>query len=138
MAGFPSQTYILENVTMHDLNKNLLATVATQNGDYSDVIQELKTAKANLAEAQDLIARANRFQNVMVEMFFDPIKSMVKSEMVSYADDFDISAYDDEIRNLASEQIADERPEFDIDEYSDDIEDVVRQVLSGATVTIDV
>ena len=123
---------------MHDLNKNLLATVATQNGDYSDVLKELETAKANLAEAQDLIARANRFQNVMVEMFFDPIKSMVKSEMLSYADDFDISAYEDEIRNLASDQIADERSDFDIDEYADDISDVVRQVLSGATVTIDV
>ena len=123
---------------MNDLNRNLLATVATQNGDYSDVLKELETAKANLAEAQDLIARANRFQNVMVEMFFDPIKSMVKSEMVNYADDFDISAYEDDIKNLASEQLADERPEFDIDEYSDDISDVVRQVLSGATVSIDV
>ena len=135
---FPSDNYILENVKMNDLNRNLLATVATQNGDYSDVLKELETAKANLAEAQDLIARANRFQNVMVEMFFDPIKSMVKSEMVNYADDFDISAYEDDIKNLASEQLADERPEFDIDEYSDDISDVVRQVLSGATVSIDV
>ena len=71
-------------------------------------------------------------------MFFDPIKSLVKSEMLSYADDFDISAYEDEIRNIASDQIADERSDFDIDEYSDDISDVVRQVLSGATVTIDV
>ena len=123
---------------MNDLNRNLLATVATQNGDFSDVLKELETAKANLAEAQDIIARANRFQNVMVEMFFDPIKSMVKSEMVNYADDFDISAYEDDIKNLASEQLADERPEFDIDEYSDDISDVVRQVLSGATVSIDV
>ena len=135
---FPSDNYILENVTMHDLNRNLLATVATQNVADADVLKELEKAKANLAEAQDLIARANRFQNVMVEMFFDPIKSMVKSEMVNYADDFDISAYEDDIKNLASEQLADERPEFDIDEYSDDISDVVRQVLSGATVSIDV
>jgi len=137
-GGLPVANLHLENVKMNDLNRNLLATVATQNGDYSDVLKELETAKANLAEAQDLIARANRFQNVMVEMFFDPIKSMVKSEMVNYADDFDISAYEDDIKNLASEQIADERPEFDIDEYSDDISDVVRQVLSGATVSIDV
>ena len=140
-GGLPVANLHLENVKMNDLNRNLLATVATQNGDFSDVLKELETAKANLAEAQDIIARANRFQNVMLDLFSQPLKEMVKEEIAMVrinAPEFDIDEYSDEIRNLASEQIDLERPEFDIDEYTNDIEDVVRQVLSGATVTLDV
>jgi len=140
-GGLPVANLHLENVKMNDLNRNLLATVATQNGDFSDVLKELETAKANLAEAQDIIARANRFQNVMLDLFSQPLKEMVKEEIAMVginAPEFDIDEYSDEIRNLASEQIDLERPEFDIDEYTTDIEDVVRQVLSGATVTLDV
>jgi len=140
-GGLPVANLHLENVKMNDLNRNLLATVATQNGDFSDVLKELETAKANLAEAQDIIARANRFQNVMLDLFSQPLKEMVKEEIAMVginAPEFDIDDYSDEIRNLASEQIDLERPEFDIDEYTTDIEDVVRQVLSGATVTLDI
>ena len=140
-GGLPVANLHLENVTMESFHKNLLSTVTTQNGDYSDVLKELETAKANLAEAQDIIARANRFQNVMLDLFSQPLKEMVKEEIAMVginAPEFDIDDYSDEIRNLASEQIDLERPEFDIDEYTNDIEDVVRQVLSGATVTLDV
>ena len=65
-GGLPVANLHLENVKMNDLNRNLLATVATQNGDFSDVLKELETAKANLAEAQDIIARANRFGSYQV------------------------------------------------------------------------
>jgi len=126
---------------MHDLNKNLLATVATQNGDFSDVLKELETAKANLAEAQDIIARANRFQNVMLDLFSQPLKEMVKEEIAMVginAPEFDLDDYSDDIREIVSDQIDVDRPEFDIDEYTTDIEDVVRQVLSNTTVTLDV
>ena len=126
---------------MNDLNKNLLATVATQNGDFSDVLKELETAKANLAEAQDIIARANRFQNVMLDLFSQPLKEMVKEEIVMVginAPEFDLDDYSDDIREIVSDQIDVDRPEFDIDEYTTDIEDVVRQVLSNTTVTLDV
>jgi len=126
---------------MNDLNRNLLATVATQNGDFSDVLKELETAKANLAEAQDIIARANRFQNVMLDLFSQPLKEMVKEEIAMVginAPEFDLDDYSDDIREIVSDQIDVDRPEFDIDEYTTDIEDVVRQVLSNTTVTLDV
>ena len=126
---------------MNDLNRNLLATVATQNGDFSDVLKELETAKANLAEAQDIIARANRFQNVMLDLFSQPLKEMVKEEIAMVginSPEFDLDDYSDDIREIVSDQIDVDRPEFDIDEYTTDIEDVVRQVLSNTTVTLDV
>jgi len=134
---------------MHDLNKNLLATVATQNGDYSDVIQELKTAKANLAEAQDLIARANRFQNLMVEILAEPISQMVQAEtavvLEANFDDlleehFDIHDYKDEINSMALE-------DFDINDYTNDLDmspdeaetkDLIRDILRGATFKMEV
>ena len=146
---FPSDKLHLENVTMHDLNKNLLATVATQNGDYSDVIQELKTAKANLAEAQDLIARANRFQNLMVEILAEPITQMVQAETAVVLEanfndlleeHFDIHDYNDEINSMALE-------DFDINDYTNDLDtspdeaetkDLIRDILRGATFKMEV
>ena len=145
----PSDNLHLENVTMHDLNKNLLATVATQNGDYSDVIQELKTAKANLAEAQDLIARANRFQNLMVEILAEPISQMVQAETAVVLEanfndlleeHFDIHDYNDEINSMALE-------DFDINDYANDLDtssdeaetkELILDVLRNATFKMEV
>ena len=139
----------LENVKMNDLNKNLLATVATQNGDFSDVLKELETAKANLAEAQDIIARANRFQNVMLETLELPIKDIVRDEIERTLDasfehlleeHFDIHNYNDEIASMALE-------DFDINDYTNDLDtspdedetkDLIRDILRGATFKMDV
>jgi len=136
---------------MHDLNKNLLATVATQNGDFSDVLKELETAKANLAEAQDIIARANRFQNVMLETLELPIKDIVRDEIertleVSFEhlleEHFDIHNYNDEIASMALEDfdINDHTSNLDMDTSPDEDEtkDLIRDILRGATFKMDV
>jgi len=140
----------LENVKMNDLNKNLLATVATQNGDFSDVLKELETAKANLAEAQDIIARANRFQNVMLETLELPIKDIVRDEInrtleVSFEhlleEHFDIHNYNDEIASMALEDfdINDHTSNLDMEPHSDDeTKDLIRDILRGATFKMDV
>jgi len=143
----------LENETMHDLNKNLLATVATQNGDYSDVLKELETAKAELAEMQDKLAYANRFQNLFIGAMEGPIKNIVRDEVTQSIDHtmeanfkdlleehFDIHDYNDEINSMALE-------DFDINDYTNDLDtspdeaetkDLIRDILRGATFKMEV
>ena len=59
----------------------------------------------------------------------DPIKAIIKAEMVAYADDFDISAYEDDIRDSF---------DFNLSDHSSEIEDIVRDMLRATTVTLDV
>ena len=134
--------------------ENPIAAMPITGGNFVDaLIVERDKLKADLTAAlalaqldQDALARANRFQELAAELFADPIKAIVRAEMVAYADDFDISAYEDEIKEIAADG-------FDIGDYEDDIrdsvdftlsdhtteiEDIVRDVLRAATVTLDV
>ena len=57
---------------MNDLNRNLLATVATQNTDYSDVLKELEAAKDSADD--DSLARwenENGNPDDFKEFFYD-------------------------------------------------------------------
>ena len=127
--------------------ENPIAAMPITGGNFVDaLIVERDKLKADLTAAQDALARANRFQELAAELFADPIKAIVKAEMLAYADDFDISAYTDEIKEIAADG-------FDIGDYEDDIrdsvdftlsdhateiEDIVRDVLRAVTVTLDV
>ena len=138
---------------MNDLNRNLLATVATQNTDYSDVLKELETAKAELAEMQDKLAYANRFQNLFIGAMEGPLKDIVRDEVTHSIDTameasfedlllekFDIHNYSDEVNYMALQ-------DFDINDYSNDLDispdetetkDLIRDVLRGATFKMEV
>ena len=127
--------------------ENPIAAMPITGGNFVDaLIVERDKLKADLTALQDALARANRFQELAAELFADPIKAIVKAEMVAYADDFDINNYADEIKEIAADG-------FDIGDYEDDIrdsvdftlsdhateiEDIVRDVLRAVTVTLDV
>ena len=138
---------------MNDLNKNLLATVATQNTDYSDVLKELEAAKAELAEMQDKLAYANRFQDLFIGAMEGPLKDIVRDEVTQSIDhamkanfkdlleeNFDIHDYNDEVNSMALE-------DFDINDYSNDLNispdetetnDLIRDILRNATFKMEV
>ena len=138
---------------MNDLNRNLLATVSTQNTDYSDVLKELEAAKAELAEMQDKLAYANRFQNLFIGAMEGPLKDIVRDEVTQSIDTameanfedlllekFDIHSYSDEVSYMALQ-------DFDINDYSNDLDispdetetkDLIRHVLRGATFKMEV
>tara|TARA_R110001599_G_scaffold310980_1_gene518230 strand:- start:538 stop:954 length:417 start_codon:yes stop_codon:yes gene_type:complete len=138
---------------MNDLNRNLLATVATQNTDYSDVLKELEAAKAELAEMEDKLAYANRFQNLFIGAMEGPLKNIVRDEVTQSIDhamkanfkdlleeNFDIHDYNDEVNSMALE-------DFDINDYSNDLNispdetetnDLIRDVLRNATFKMEV
>tara|TARA_R110000764_G_scaffold20409_2_gene52477 strand:+ start:1079 stop:1465 length:387 start_codon:yes stop_codon:yes gene_type:complete len=110
------------------------------------LIVERDKLQSELTASNDALARANRFQELATELFADPIKAMVKSEMAAYAEDFDISAYEDEIRELASDSfvLSDHEDDirdaisFDIIDHASDIETIVRDVLRDATIKLEV
>tara|TARA_R110000824_G_scaffold2815_4_gene12868 strand:+ start:1401 stop:1823 length:423 start_codon:yes stop_codon:yes gene_type:complete len=111
-------------------------------------INERNELRAQLTASQDALARANRFKDLALELFADPIKAIVKSEMVAYASDFDITAYEDEIKEIASDNFASDLSDhdgeindlisFDIADHAADVETVVRDILRDATVKLEV
>jgi len=110
------------------------------------LIVERDKLKLDLEAAQDNVARANRFKAMALELFADPIKEMVKAEMVAYAEEFDISAYEDEIKDIAAggfdigdyEDDIRDAVDFNLSDHASDIEDICRDVLRATTVTLDV
>ena len=127
--------------------ENPIAAMPITGPNFVDaLIVERDNLKAELIASQDALARANRFQELAAELFADPIKAIVKAEMVAYADDFDISAYEDEIKEIAADgfDIGDyeddirDSVDFTLSDHSSEIEDIVRDVLRAVTVTLDV
>ena len=110
--------------------ENQIAAMPITGGNFVDaLIVERDKLKAELTASQDALARANRFQELAAELFTAPIKAIVKAEMLDYANDFDISAYEDEIKDIA-------RDGFDIGDYEDDIRDSVDFTVSDYTTEI--
>jgi|TARA_R110000868_G_scaffold172686_1_gene408615 hypothetical protein len=127
--------------------ENPIAQMPITGPNFVDaLIVERDKLKAELTASQDALARANRFQELAAELFADPIKAIVKAEMVAYADDFDISAYEDEIKEISADgfDIGDyeddirDSVDFTLSDHSSEIEDIVRDVLRAVTVTLDV
>ena len=110
------------------------------------LIAERDKLKLDLEAAQDTVARANRFKDMAMELFADPIKAMVRDEMAAYTQDFDISAYEDEIKDIAAggfdigdyEDDIRDAVDFNLSDHTSDIEDICRDVLRSTTVTLDV
>ena len=127
--------------------ENPIAAMPITGGNFVDaLIVERDKLKAELTASQDALARANRFQELAAELFTDPIKAIVKTEMRAYADDFDISAYEDEIKEIARDgfDIGDyeddirDSVDFTVSDYTTEIGDVVRDILRDATIKLEV
>ena len=127
--------------------ENPIAQMPITGPNFVDaLIVERDKLKADLEAAQDTVARANRFKEMALELFADPIKAMVKAEMVAYSADFDISAYEDEIKEMAADgfDIVDyeddirDSVDFNASDYTTEIGDVVRDILRDATIKLEV
>ena len=116
-------------------------------GNFTDsLIVERDKLRADLAAAQDQLADANRFKAGFADLFSDQIDAAVKSAMVEYESDFDISAYESEIQEIArdgfdasehSEDIAD-AVDFDMHDHKSDVADIVRDVLREVDIKLEV
>jgi hypothetical protein len=116
-------------------------------GNFVDaLVVERDKLKADLAAAQDQLADANRFKAGFADLFADQIDAAVKSAMVEYESDFDISAYESEIQDMArdgfdasdhSEDISD-AVGFDMYDYKAEVADIVSDVLREATIKLEV
>ena len=116
-------------------------------GNFVDaLVVERDKLKADLAAAQDQLADANRFKAGFADLFSDQIDAAVKSAMVDYDSDFDISAYEDEIKDMArdgfdasdhSDDISD-AVGFDMYDHKSEVADIVRDVLRDATIKLEV
>ena len=113
--------------------ENPIAQMPITGPNFVDaLIVERDKLKADLEAAQDTVARANRFKEMALELFADPIKAMVQEEIARVginAPEFDISDYQDEIREFAADG-------FDIGDYEDDIRDSVDFTASDYTTEI--
>ena len=116
-------------------------------GNFTDsLIVERDKLKADLAAAQDQLADANRFKQGFADLFADQIDAAVKSAMVEYESDFDISAYESEIQEIASDGFdasdhSDDIAEavgFDMYDHKEDVADIVRDILRDAPLKIEV
>ena len=116
-------------------------------GNFVDaLIVERDKLKADLAAAQDQLADANRFKAGFADLFSDQIDAAVKTAMVEYESDFDISAYESEIQEIArdgfdasehSDDISD-AVGFDMYDHKSDVADIVRDILREASIKLDV
>ena len=127
--------------------ENPIAAMPITGPNFVDaLIVERDNLKAELTASQDALARANRFQELAAELFTAPIKAIVKAEMLDYANDFDISAYEDEIKEIAADgfDIGDyeddirDSVDFNASDYTTEIGDVVRDILRDATIKLEV
>jgi hypothetical protein len=127
--------------------ENPIAAMPITGPNFVDaLIVERDNLKAELTALQDALARANRFQELAVELFTAPIKAIVKAEMLDYANDFDISAYEDEIKEIASDgfDIGDyeddirDSIDFNASDYTTEIGDVVRDILRDSVIKLEV
>ena len=127
--------------------ENPIAAMPITGPNFVDaLIVERDNLKAELTASQDALARANRFQELAAELFTAPIKAIVKAEMLDYANDFDISAFEDEIKEIASDgfDIGDyeddirDSIDFNASDYTTEIGDVVRDILRDSVIKLEV
>lgn len=128
-------------------------------GNFVDaLVVERDKLKAELAASEEKLADANRFKQGFADLFSESvgpylilplasqIDAAVKSAMLEYDNDFDISAYESEIQEMArdgfdasdhSDDIAD-AVDFDMSDHKSEIADIVRDIVRDATVKLEV
>jgi len=130
--------------------ENPIAEMPLTGPNFVDaLIVERDKLKLDLEAAADHFARANRFKEMAIELFADPIKAMVQEEIARVginAPEFDISEYEDEIKEIAAggfdigdyEDDIRDAVDFNLSDHATEIEDICRDVLRSTTVTLDV
>ena len=125
------------------------ALVVDKDQAQADLAAAQKAASDLIAERDRLqleLADANRFKQGFADLFSDQIDAAVKSAMLDYDNDFDISAYESEIQEMArdgfdasdhSEDIAD-AVGFDMYDHKSEIADIVRDIVRDATIKLEV
>ena len=125
------------------------ALVVDKDQAQADLAAAQKAAANLIAERDRLqaeLADANRFKAGFADLFADQIDAAVKSAMLDYESDFDISAYESEIQDMArdgfdasdhSDDIAD-AVGFDMYDYKAEVADIVSDVLREATIKLEV
>ena len=139
--------YALENLNTAPITETFMNALTAERDAARLEAREIKAQflKYQLAAEGDAKLLENQ-RGAWLAIMADPIKAIVKAEMATYAEDFDINNYADEIKEISSDG-------FDIGDYEDDIrdsvdftlsdhtpeiEDIVRDVLRAVTVTLDV
>tara|TARA_R110000824_G_scaffold297419_1_gene485622 strand:- start:405 stop:854 length:450 start_codon:yes stop_codon:yes gene_type:complete len=139
--------YALENLNTAPITETFMDALIAERDAARLEAREIKAQflKYQLAAEGDAKLLENQ-RGAWLAIMADPIKAIVKAEMATYAEDFDIHNYEDEIKEIAADG-------FDIGDYEDDIrdsvdftlsdhateiEDIVRDVLRAVTVTLDV
>ena len=125
------------------------ALVVDKDQAQADLAAAQKAASDLIAERDRLqleLADANRFKQGFADLFSDQIDAAVKSAMLEYDNDVDISAYESEIQEMArdgfdasdhSDDIAD-AVGFDMYDYKSEVADIVSDILRDATVKLEV
>ena len=125
------------------------ALIVDKDNAQSELAAAQKAASDLIAERDRLqseLADANRFKQGFADLFSDQIDAAVKSAMLEYDNDFDISAYEDEIKDMArdgfdasdhSDDIAD-AVGFDMYDHKSEIADIVRDIVRDATIKLEV
>ena len=133
-------------------NTETNTTETATEGDYIDTlkreIEALKQESARHQQAAREIAEArqqddDRLAAALMALLGDRIEALVSDELETFRRDFDVSDYQSDIEYMLSDQIGeaiDDRlpePETD-DDRQEAVESIVRDILAGATVTIDI
>ena len=133
-------------------NTETNTTETATEGDYIDTlkreIEALKQESARHQQAAREIAEArqqddDRLAAALMAVIGDRVEALISDELETFRRDFDVSDYQSDIEYMLSDQIGeaiDDRlpePETD-DDRQEAVESIVRDILAGATVTIDI
>jgi len=134
-------TGISEGIDIAELHNKLARAVLERN--------EAENARASAVEnLTDMIRNQQRLAEALMIVLGDPIEALIESRIETALPDrfsdllmegFDIYEHQSEIEHMINEQL-DERvgePESESDRQAA-VEDIVRDVLSGASISIDI
>jgi len=114
-----------------------IEALAQQSDQHQKAAREIAETAAARQQDDDRLAAA------LMAVMGDRIEALVSDELETFRRDFDVSDYQSDIEYMLSDQIGeaiDDRlpePETD-DDRQEAVESIVRDILAGATVTIDI
>ena len=89
--------------------------------------------------ARDIVQSNNQFADAIMSIIGDRVEAiaddMTETVAENVRDNFDITEYECQINDMIDDRVPEEKDE---DEQREAVESIVKEVLSGATLTIDV
>jgi len=131
---------------MQNTETNTTETAAA--GDYIDTLKrEIENLREQVASADAAATRKSQELDAILSPLFSAMESRIEGiiadELETFRRDFDVSDYQSDIEYMISDAVGeaiDDRlpePETD-DDRQEAVESIVRDILAGATVTIDI